>query len=298
MDTQVAPIRRRVEVEHGLELSVQEWPGAGRPFLLVHGLASNCHTWDLVAQELNHHGHYVISVDQRGHGHSDKPDQGYGFDEVTSDLRHLIERLGLKAPIIAGQSWGGNVVLDFAARYPRLPGGLVLVDGGFIDLSRDGESWEAVSERLRPPNLIGTPRSQMLERMRSFHPDWSETQLEMQMANFETLPDETIRPWLTLGRHMEIVRALYFQKPGELYSRVHTPTLIAVVPGPSAGRQAAKLHEVEAAESALARVKVRWFNDSVHDIHVDKPRDLAGWLLNALKEGFFGEPAMERTSAK
>jgi pimeloyl-ACP methyl ester carboxylesterase len=290
VDAEIAPFRRRVEVADGVELSLQEWPGRDRAFVLVHGLASNAHTWDLVAAHLSAHGHHVVAVDQRGHGHSDKPGQGYGFDEVTSDLKALVQRLGLTSPIVAGQSWGGNVVLDFAARSPGLLGGLVLVDGGFIDLSREGDSWDNVADRLRPPNLLGTPRLQMLERMRSFHPDWSETQLSMQMANFETLDDGTIRPWLSLAHHMEIVRALYHQKPAALYGHVRVPALIAVAPGPSAGRQAAKQHEVEAAERAMPRVRVRWFNDSVHDIHVDKPVDLAGWMLDCLGEGFF-EPA-------
>ena len=287
MDATLAPIRRHVTVREGVELSVHEWPGAERPFLLVHGLASNARTWDLVGHHLNHRGHYVIAVDQRGHGHSDKPDTGYGFDDVTEDLHALSHELRLDAPIVAGQSWGGNVVLDFAARHPKALSGLVLVDGGFIELSSDGESVESVAERLKPPNLLGTPRSLMLERMRSFHPEWSETQIEMQMANFETLPDETIRPWLSLGRHMEIVRALYHQKPSTLYPKVRTPTLIAAAPTPSAGRQAAKQLEVEAAGTAIERVKVRWFNNSGHDIHIERPEALATWMLEALDEGFF-----------
>jgi hypothetical protein len=111
----------------------------------------------------------------------------------------------------------------------------------------------------------------------------------MQMANFETLHDGTIRPWLSLPRHMQIVHALYFQKPSALYSHVKTPTLIAAAPTPSAGRQAAKQQEVEAAGQALSRVKVRWFNDSGHDIHIERPEALAGWFLEALDEGFFDQ---------
>jgi pimeloyl-ACP methyl ester carboxylesterase len=186
-----------------------------------------------------------------------------------------------------GQSWGGNVALDFAARHPHALSGLVLVDGGFIELSRDGEAWDGVAERLKPPHLIGTPRSLMLDRMRSFHAEWSETQIEMQMANFETMPDDTIRPWLTLGRHMEIVRALYFQKPSQIFPGVKTPTLIAAAPGPSANRREIKRHEVEAAANSLERVRVRWFEDSGHDIHIERPEALSAWMLQALNERFF-----------
>jgi pimeloyl-ACP methyl ester carboxylesterase len=289
VDTTVAPQVRRVPVRDN-ELSVREWAGQGRDFLLVHGLASNARTWDLVAAKLNQAGHHVIAVDQRGHGLSDKPETGYGFDDVCTDLTALIEAMSLRLPIVAGQSWGGNVVLELGARWPEVMSGLVMVDGGFIDLSgAPGVTWEKIAVDLKPPPLAGTPRAQMLERMHGFHRSWDDEQIEMQMANFETMEDGAIRPWLTLDRHMQIVRALWDQKPSQLYERVTAPTLIAVAPAPDSPRMMRKEHEVDEAQSAMKNARVRWFNDSVHDIHIDKPDDLAGWLLENLDEGFFGE---------
>jgi pimeloyl-ACP methyl ester carboxylesterase len=283
------PVSRRISIG-SLSLAIREWPGRGRAFLLVHGLASNARTWDGVAAILNEAGHHVVAVDQRGHGLSDKPDAGYAFDDVTGDLKSLVEALALERPIVAGQSWGGNVVLDFAARWPALLQGLVLVDGGFIDLSaRPDATWETISVDLRPPPLAGTPRAGMLERMRSRHPDWPEEAVEMQMGNFETLEDGTIRPWLTLERHMLILRALWDQSPAEIYGRVTTPALIAVADGKNIeyrGRQAAQVTE---AQAGLARVIVRWFEDTEHDIHVHRPAALAEWMLAELRDGFFAE---------
>ena len=272
----------------GLEIATREWPGDGRPFLLLHGLASNARTWDGVAWRLSEAGHRVIAIDQRGHGHSDKPDSGYGFEDVTADLEALIGETGLDGPVIAGQSWGGNVVLEFAATRPGLLHGLVLVDGGFIELSsQPGATWEKVSVDLKPPPLAGTPRPEMLQRMRSFHPDWSEEQIEMQMGNFETVEDGTIRPWLTLDRHMMILRALWEQKPSEIYGRIQTPTLIAVADQVPPERLAAKRVTVAQAEEGIASVRVHWFEGAVHDIHVQRPRELADWMLDALRDGFF-----------
>ena len=201
------PAERRVRAGE-VEIAIREWNGAGLDFVLVHGLASNAKTWELVAQGLSAAGHHVVAIDQRGHGRSDKPEQGYGFDEVTADLATLIEAMGLAQPVVAGQSWGGNVVVDFAARYPELLSGLVLVDGGLIDLSaRPGATWETIAVDLKPPNLLGVPRSEMVARFRVFHPFWSDEQIELQMGNYETLEDGTIRPWLSLDHHMEILRA-------------------------------------------------------------------------------------------
>jgi len=285
--TPLAPIERRVAVRD-IELAIREWPGEARPFVLVHGLASNARTWDAVARHLNAAGHHVVAVDQRGHGHSDKPDSGYGFAEVTADLEALIKALHLEAPVVAGQSWGGNVVLEFAAARPELLYGLVLVDGGFIDLSsQPGATWEKIEVDLKPPPLAGMPRDEMLKRMQGFQPDWSEEQIEMQMGNFETMPDGTIRPWLTLDRHMMILRSLWHQKPTEIYGQVKTPTLIAVADRIPPDRLERKQAEVAKAEAGIENVRVKWFVDSVHDIHVQRPVELADWMLEALHDGFF-----------
>jgi pimeloyl-ACP methyl ester carboxylesterase len=271
-----------------LELSVREWPGDGQPFLLVHGLASNAKTWDGVARRLNDAGHRVVAVDQRGHGLSDKPETGYGFEDVASDLQGLVSVLELNRPFLAGQSWGGNVAVHFAARYPGLAAGLILVDGGFIDLSqRPGATWEETSQRLTPPNLLGTPRSRMLERFRSYHPGWSDEQIEMQMGNYETLEDGTIRPWLTLERHLAILRALWDDPPSPLYERIQAPVLVALADTQDEARRRDRDEHVAAAVEKLNRAEVRRFENAPHDIHVDQPRELAAWMLEAVQRDFF-----------
>lgn len=244
--------------------------------------------WDLVAQRLSREGHRVLAVDQRGHGQSEKPDDGFDFDNVTADLKELIDVVGLENPIVAGQSWGGNVVLDLAARYPDLLTGVVLVDGGFIDLqSRPGGDWERISVELQPPDLLGTPRRQMEERMRSFRPDWSEETLEMRLANFETLPDGTVRPWLTKERHMKILRGLWEHRPADVYAKVTAPVLVAVADHGDAEHRLRQHDQVSPAETGLARVNVRWFFDTAHDIHVHRPLELSEYMLWALATGFF-----------
>lgn len=273
-----------------VRLHVRRWNGDRFPFILLHGLASNARTWDGVAAVLNEAGHEVVSVDQRGHGLSDKPACGYEFDQVTADLKDLMETLGLREPpILAGQSWGGNVVLDFAARYPRPARGLVLVDGGFLELSsRPGATWEKIAVELRPPDLVGKPRAELAYRMRQGHPDWSEDGIEATLANFETLPDGTVRPWLSLDRHMAILRALWNHHPPALYGKIEVPVLI--VPAASADQEwtRAKRVLVDKAERSIPRCRVRWFPNTDHDIHVQRPRELAEAMLEAVTDGFFG----------
>lgn len=283
----MTPLVHRVAAGE-IELSVREWPGEGRPFLLVHGLASNARTWDGVAKHLNASGHRVVAIDQRGHGLSDKPESGYGFAEVTSDLRALIDSLGMQRPVIVGQSWGGNVIAHFAARHPDDASGIILVDGGFTSLSQaPGATWEQTAERMRPPNLLGTPRPQMIERFRSYHPGWDDEQIEMQMGNYETLEDGTIRPWLTLDRHMTIVHALWDDPATAQFERIKAGVMIAVAEPSDPELLRIRIEGASRAAERLPRAEVKLFEGAPHDIHVDRPVELADWILDALRGGFF-----------
>lgn len=270
-------------IDVGVALHVRAWepvaPNGAAPFLLVHGLASNARTWDDVARRLAAAGHPVVAVNQRGHGWSAKPDDGYDFATVAADLRALIDRLGWQQPVIAGQSWGGNVALAFGAAYPGVARRLVFVDGGFLDLQQRGSSWEQIARELAPPNLLGTPAAQMEAWLRDAHPRWSEDGIAGALGNFEILDDETVRPWLTRERHMRILRALWEQRPTVLYGAVREPVLLCVADDGS-DWTARKRAQVAQAAAGLAQAEVVWFPATHHDIHIDRPDELAALLLS------------------
>lgn len=274
-------------VDVGVRLHVYEWPGQGTPFLLLHGLASNSRTWFEAAEYLAARGHRVVAYDQRGHGHSDKPSGGYDFPAFINDLKCLLEALAIHRPIIAGQSWGGNVVLEFAARLPGAARGIALVDGGFLDLhARPDGDWETIAQRLRPPNLLGTPRDHLKRRLLASHPDWSEAGIENTLANFETLPDDTVRPWLAFAHHMAILRALWEQSPAALYPLVRQPTLICAATRGDPQFLDIKREQVSRAQAGLRLAEVHWF-DADHDIHVHRPHTLAELFLTTLSSGIW-----------
>lgn len=275
--------------QNNLTLHVRVWEGKRMPFVLVHGLSSNCRTWEAVASQLAAAGHTVVTVDQRGHGLSDKPDNGYDFATIAQDLALLLDALHLEQPILSGQSWGGNVLLAFGALYADRAHGLGFIDGGHIDLQgRPDATWESTREQLTPPRLAGTPRADMYSRMRNFHPDWSEEGIDATLANFEILPDGTIRPWLTLERHLLILRAMWEQRPQELYPQVKAPVLICAADDQrNPDWMAVKHSQVHTAATMLPQAAVHWFANTDHDIHVHRPQALAQLMLNTLAQGIW-----------
>ena len=89
-------------------------PDVAPPILLVHGLASNARIWDLLAPLLAA-SFRVAALDQRGHGGSDKSEDGYALAAIAGDLAKAIGALGWRRPLVVGHSWGANVALQLAS---------------------------------------------------------------------------------------------------------------------------------------------------------------------------------------
>jgi pimeloyl-ACP methyl ester carboxylesterase len=287
---------QRVPVAEGVELVADSWePGAtacgadgsgagGADFVLVHGLASNARTWDGVAARLVARGHVAVAVDLRGHGRSSKPDGPYDVPTVADDVAALIGGLGLDRPIVAGQSWGGNVVLEMAARHPAITRGIACVDGGWLELSAAFESWEACRAALSPPRLAGMQRDDIERRVRASHPGWPETGIAGTLANFEVRSDGTVAPWLTFERHIAVLRGLWDHRPSDRYAAVPVPVLLAPVGGGEADREAGKRQAIDLALATLPAARVRWFAGD-HDIHAQHPDELADVMIDLLHGG-------------
>jgi pimeloyl-ACP methyl ester carboxylesterase len=270
-----------VRVTDDVTLVVRRHDGDGRPFLLVHGLASNARLWDGVADHLAAAGHAVVAVDLRGHGQSSKPNHGYDFATVVADLVAVIDAVDLDRPIVAGQSWGGNVVLELAARHPGRAHAVALVDGGWIHLGDRFDEWAECEAVMRPPPLAGTKYTRIVAAIRSARPDWPESGIAGSLANFEVLEDGTVRPWLSLENHLRILRALWEHQPRQLYASVPLPVLLIPAGGSADDpAEAAKRANVAEALAMLAAARVRWYEPPAdHDLHAQHPEAIARDLL-------------------
>ncbi|MEM7771482.1 MAG: alpha/beta hydrolase [Cyanobacteria bacterium P01_E01_bin.6] len=115
-----------------INLSYLDWQTNGQPVLLLHGLADHALGWSAVGDQLATHGYHPIAVDMRGHGESSKPEHGYDFDTVMSDLTQLMDYLGWSTAHIVGHSWSGKVATYWATRQPERFLSMTLVDPIFV----------------------------------------------------------------------------------------------------------------------------------------------------------------------
>ena len=263
----------------GLRMCYTDWGGSGPSIVLVHGLASTRRIWAPLAPLLTD-TFRVVTMDQRGHGESDKPEAGYDFDSMVRDLDGFLTALGLERPHLAGHSWGANVALHHAAYYPGRVRSLYLIDGGTIEISaREDMTLERAREELAPPVFTGLTIDDLRNRARSW--DWgmeitSDVERAM-LANFEVLPDRTVRTRLSRENHFKIIEAMWSHKPSEMYGRIACPVVLMPTRRERAETElerrfaGMKTDSIAVAGSLLLDSSTVWLEDSVHDVPLQRP---------------------------
>lgn len=100
--------------------------GTGKPMILIPGLSSAGEVWDTtVARYKDRFECHVLTLA----GFAGVPRVPAPFlDRVRDSIADYIRAKKLVKPVIMGHSLGGSLALDLAARYPDVPGRIVIVD--------------------------------------------------------------------------------------------------------------------------------------------------------------------------
>ena len=296
MQTSASTPTDRAVPGDGITLHARDWGGGGRPVVLLHGLASNARIWDGVAPRLAGSGLRVVALDLRGHGDSDQPGDGYDFGTVGRDLEAALAALGLarpegsgeprrgapvNRPVLAGHSWGAGVALQYAAGRPGALAGLALVDGGLLGVTEwAGTTPEEVRRTMAPPRFA-VPLADWLARAKRFDPGGSGGQpwVRDHLRNGVEVDDRGVaRARFRFENHLQVIDAIYDQWPPDLYPLVDCPVLLCPA-GDQGGRTAtAKRAAVARALQLLPSASVTWFEDTMHDIPLQRPAELAAEL--------------------
>jgi len=98
----------------------------GIPWLLLHGTRDTKSVWDMFFDQYGD-DHFLIALDLRGHGETDKPDIPYSFDQFIGDISGFCQAMGLEKVNIMGHSLGGGMAMYLTIKQPELVGKLVLM---------------------------------------------------------------------------------------------------------------------------------------------------------------------------
>jgi 2-(acetamidomethylene)succinate hydrolase len=101
--------------------------GDGPLTIFLHGITAVGAVWDPVLMHVKG-SLRAIGVDQRGHGYSGKPDNGYSADDYSNDLIALIEKLNCGPAVVVGHSLGARNAVVAAVKRPNMVRAVVAVD--------------------------------------------------------------------------------------------------------------------------------------------------------------------------
>ena len=97
-----------VTTNDGVRLHYVE-SGSGAPLVMIPGWSQTAAQFEAQIEGLSA-SRRVIAFDMRGHGESDKPENGYKIQRLAMDLRNAIEALGLERVSLLGHSMGCSVI--------------------------------------------------------------------------------------------------------------------------------------------------------------------------------------------
>jgi non-heme chloroperoxidase len=107
-----------IRVEPDVKLFVEDLnPLGDNTILFVHGWPGNHRLFEYQFDMLPKLGFRCIGIDYRGFGQSDKPWHGYDYDQLSDDLRCVIETMKLSHITLLGHSTGGGIAVRYMARH-------------------------------------------------------------------------------------------------------------------------------------------------------------------------------------
>ncbi len=132
-------------VRDGVRLVVEDHGGPGDPVLLLHGLAGHRGEWDATVAWMRD-AYRVVTLDQRGHGASERHPEDVSRAAYVADVVAVIEELGLTGAVVVGQSLGGHTALLTADARPDLVRALVMIEAS--PAAGDPEAPARIERRL------------------------------------------------------------------------------------------------------------------------------------------------------
>lgn len=137
---------------NGVNLHYQT-TGRGPTVVIIHGFTANSAFWYFTVVPLLAQDFHVITYDLRGHGRSDMPPRGYTSADMALDLRGLLDQLDVAKAHVIGHSFGGEIGLQCAVRFPERVRSLTLAEGRVRALQpirplQNRPRWEVIRHKI------------------------------------------------------------------------------------------------------------------------------------------------------
>ena len=132
--------------------------GQGYPLVLMHG-GPGADLYTLMAFKPLAKQFTLVFYDHRCNGRSEGAEvTSMTMENLTADADALRQALGFEKWAVLGHSFGGNVALEYALRYPQSLSHLMLVNSGGDYSWASEKSSELLAKRGFPPDIVELAR--------------------------------------------------------------------------------------------------------------------------------------------
>jgi pimeloyl-ACP methyl ester carboxylesterase len=122
----------------------------GQTILFLHGWPDSWFSFSRVLPLLPRHYH-AFAVDQRGFGDSERPDRGYGIDDLASDAAAFLHAVSVERATVVGHSLGSFVARRVAVAHSERVARLVLIGSGVSAANKVTREVQASIQNLADP---------------------------------------------------------------------------------------------------------------------------------------------------
>jgi pimeloyl-ACP methyl ester carboxylesterase len=253
---------RMVDVAEGVSLRVIEAGRQGNEpaLVFISGWSTGADIWrhqiDAFAK-----AHRVIAFDPRSQGESTKTTNGNTPEIRAQDLHTLLERLGVKRPVLIGWSQGVQDIAAYVERYgTKELAGLVLVDAAISDGAEGMAARpEETSEQFKMFSVYQAHQAEYLGGM--VHAIISKPQTDEAIAKLVSTGMKT-PPDAGVGM---LVADMFSVNRTSALKKIDCPTLII------ASAKSFELSRQQAAANQIPHARFEKVDDAAHAVFVDQP---------------------------
>lgn len=233
----------------------------GEPVILLHGYTDSWFSFSQILPLLDQK-YRVYTLDQRGHGESDRPVGGYAMPQFAGDVVAFMDAMNIKQATIVGHSMGSFVAQHVAVEAPERVKRLVLVATATTIHTN-----ELVQQLQREINALPDPVPQKFV-------------YEFQLSTaFQPLSNDffhaVLKESMKLPAHVwrEVMAEMMSPDAGVQLKKIKTPTLILW-----GDKDFFPRSEQDSLVSAMPNAVLKVYKDTGHALHWERPDKFAADL--------------------
>lgn len=261
--------------------------GQGPPVILIPGLFGIHSVFNRVVPLLKDH-HRLLAIDNFGTGQSGRDESGFDYlvAEQADMVVAMMDELKITRCDIVGVSYGGMIALNIAARYPERVVSIVSIEGAVI--MPKNTPYRRLIQGLKYPILgdaiIGFIRSGLFDETMAkdiMGASWAELESEEQEEITGIIAKNAAaasrRTWLSLARALNDVEDFT-----EEAKSITAPVLY--LSGDQSEFREMTAMNIAFFKKHLPNVVMVSFADGVHDLELQKPREIVALILDFIRQ--------------